>query len=239
MPLKILPTMNIQNATAVPIFRTGAGPCDPMAVVDFLLAQGVRRLAMVDVDAARGQGNNRDLIARIMHRFHKSANKACIQVGGGIRSSDQAQFFLDHGASWLLVGTVLHRSPVLVEQLLARFRDNLTAGVDARGGEVQTSGWTEAAKLDPEAVGARIKDHGFKRVLFTDIPMSPSAEPDFGTARVLAHGSRIATYMGGSIQSLEHLHKAMAMPGLQGVALDALLLQEHPELADSLGLLHI
>ena len=231
--------MNIQNASAVPIFRTGAGPCDPMGVVDFLLAKGCRRLALVDVDAARGQGHNRDLIARIMRRFHKGVSKACIQVGGGIRSSDQAQFFLDNGANWLLVGTLLHRSPVLVDQLVARFRDNLTAGLDARAGELQTAGWTESARLKLDAVGARIKGHGFKRVLFMDIPAGPAAPPDFATARVIANSARISTFMGGSIQSLEHLQQAMAIPGLQGVALDALLLQEDAELASSLNLLQI
>lgn len=239
VPLKIIPTVNIQSSSAVPIFRMGAGPCDPMGVVDFLLAQGCRRLALVDVDAALGQGHNRELIGRLMHRFHKGVSKACIQVGGGIRSSDQAQFFLDQGANWLLVGTLLQRSPVLVEQLLARFRDNLTAGLDARGGEILSSGWAEPARLDPEAAGARIKGHGFKRVLFMDIPTSPAAEPDFATARVIANSARVATFMGGSIQSLAHLQQALAIPGLQGVALDALLLRENPALASSLNLLQI
>ena len=39
-----------------------------------------------------------------------------------------AQFFLDNGATWLTVGTILQRSPVMVEQLLARFREHLNPG---------------------------------------------------------------------------------------------------------------
>ena len=237
--MKILPTVNIQNSLAVPVVGTGEEPCDPMAVVDFLLAQGCHRLALVDVDAAQGKGHNRDLIARVMHRFHKGAGKSCIQVGGGIRSSDQAQFFLDHGANWLLVGTILHRSPLLLDQLLARFRENLTAGLDAKAGELQSAGWLEAIRLQPESAGARIKEHGFKRILFMDIPSSPRLDPDFRTARAIANSSHIPLFMGGSLQCLEHLHQAMKVPGLQGVALDALALRADAIFASSLNLQHI
>jgi phosphoribosylformimino-5-aminoimidazole carboxamide ribotide isomerase len=208
-----------------------------MEVVAFLVAQGCRRIGLVDVDAAHGQGHNRDLIARLMQKFHKGAGKACIQVGGGIRSSDQAQFFLDHGATWLLVGTILHRSPLVLDQLLARFQEHLTAGLDVRGGEVQSSGWDEKAILGPEAAGARIRSHGFKRILYMDIPATPGAEPDFGTARLVAGSAHATMFMGGTIQTLEHLQQAKEIPGLQGVALDALLLRKSPELGGSLNLL--
>jgi phosphoribosylformimino-5-aminoimidazole carboxamide ribotide isomerase len=221
----------------VPIFGTGVSPCDPSAVVAFLLAQGCRRMALVDVDAARGKGHNRDLIGRLMKQFHKENGKACIQVGGGIRSSDQAQFFLDNGAAWLLVGTILHRSPLVVDQLLARFRENLTAGLDARAGEIQSSGWNERAPLDPEAAGVRIRNHGFKRILFMDIPAAPGVEPDFATARVIAGSAHVSMFMGGTLHSMEHLQQAQEIPGLQGVAMDALLLRESLALAGSLNLL--
>jgi phosphoribosylformimino-5-aminoimidazole carboxamide ribotide isomerase len=230
--------MNIQNSQAVPLYGTDPEPRDPVEVVDFLLSLGCHRLALVDVDAAQGKGQNRELLARLMHRFHKGAGKACIQVGGGIRSSDHAQFFLDHGATWLLVGTILQRSPLVMEQLMARFRENLTAGLDARGGAFQASGWKEPARQNPESLGASIRNYGFKRILFMDIPVSPAAEPDFRTARLIASSSHVSMFMGGSIQSLEHLNRAKELPGLHGVALDALLLSKDSPLAGSLDLLH-
>ncbi len=112
--------------------------------------QGCHHLCLLDVDAARSKGHNRELISRIMHRFRQPGAKVCIQVGGGIRSSDQAQFFLDQGATWLLVGTILHRSPLIVDQLLARFSEYLTAAIDARAGFVKASGWDESSPITPE-----------------------------------------------------------------------------------------
>jgi phosphoribosylformimino-5-aminoimidazole carboxamide ribotide isomerase len=237
--LKLLPTLNLQNGMAVPMFGGGQGPRKPCELLDFLLGLGCNRLVLVDVDAAEGLGQNRDLMAGIMHRCHQGHTKVCIQVGGGIRSSDQAQFFLDHGATWITVGTLIQRSPLVVEQLLARFRDHLTAGVDARGGEIQSSGWREAAPLKPDSAGQRIRDHGFKRILFTDIPPSAGAPPDFATARILAQSARIPLFMGGSIQSAEHLRAAMEIPGVQGVAMDALRLLDDADLLSSLCPAHI
>jgi phosphoribosylformimino-5-aminoimidazole carboxamide ribotide isomerase len=76
-------------------------------------------------------------------------------VAGGIRSSDQAQFFVDNGAAWLVVGTLLHKSPLVVDQLLARFHKHLTAAIDARGGQVHRSGWSERAGLTAEELALR------------------------------------------------------------------------------------
>jgi phosphoribosylformimino-5-aminoimidazole carboxamide ribonucleotide (ProFAR) isomerase len=233
--LKILATLNLQNGSVVPMFQTGLQPRDPCSVVEILCEQGCHRVNLVDVDAAGGQGHNRDLIAGLMRRFHRANPKICLQVGGGIRSSDQAQFFLDHGASWILVGTVIQRSPLVVDQLLARFRDHLTAGVDARCGEIQSSGWQEPAPLRPDSTGQRIRDHGFKRLLFTDIPADALAAPDFGTARIISQSAHSPLFMGGSITTREHLRQAMEVPGLQGVALDALRFVEDRDLFGSLN----
>jgi len=237
--LKLLPTLNLQNGFAIPLSGAGKGPRKPCEILETLLDRGLHRLALVDVDAAAGQGHNRDLIATIMRRFHRGNTKVCIQVGGGIRSSDQAQFFLDNGATWIVVGTIIQRSPLVVDQMLARFRDQLTAGVDARCGEIQSSGWSEPAPMKPDSAGQRIREHGFKRIMFTDIPASGTALPDFETARILTQSARIPLFMGGSITTREHLKLATEISGLQGVGLDAFQLIEDSDLLDSLNLAHI
>lgn len=228
--MKILPTFNIQNGSAVPVVGEGAGGNDLLALVAALCDQGCHRLGLVDVDAARGQGNNRELIARAIQRFHGGRARVFVQVGGGIRSSDQAQFFMDRGATWLTVGTILQRSPVMVDQLLARFREHLVAAVDARGGEVLASGWGGPCGMKAEAAGARVSEYGFKRLLFMDIPLEGPVRPDFATARALSQSSHLPLFMGGSIQSLEHLAQAREIPGIQGVSVDGLLLRDDPAL---------
>jgi phosphoribosylformimino-5-aminoimidazole carboxamide ribotide isomerase len=229
--LKIYPTLNLQNGRV--ISTTGQG--DPRAnsaleLTAHLLEEGATRLALVDVDAAMGKGNNRDLIAQILQRCHARDRKVCVQVAGGIRSSDQAQFFIDLGAAWLVAGTILHKSPLVSEQLMARFQPFLTAAIDARGGQVHRSGWTDPTSLSTVDLALRAKAYGFRRLLFVDIPEDPTADPDFKTAQELATVTGLPLIMGGSLTSSRHLEAIPIHHGLKGALVDALLFQENPRL---------
>lgn len=230
--MKVFPTLNIENGRVVPGPGSPSGDADPFETLDLLLARRVSHLALVDVDAAHGQGNNRELMGRMLKRTRVSYHSVCVQVAGGIRSSDQAQFFVDNGAAWLVVGTLLHKSPLLVDQLLARFHKHLTAAIDARGGQVQRSGWTETAGLRVEELARRVLDDGFKRVLFVDLPQEADAGPDFDTARRITGGAHTPLLMGGSLRSAEHVRQAREVQGLQGVLVDALLFVRDPGMVE-------
>ncbi|GLH73187.1 1-(5-phosphoribosyl)-5-[(5-phosphoribosylamino) methylideneamino] imidazole-4-carboxamide isomerase [Geothrix limicola] len=229
--LKIYPTLNLQHGRVVSTAGTEE-PCPqtPADLAERLIEEGATRLALVDVDAAMGRGNNRELIAQILHRCRARERKVCIQVAGGIRSSDQAQFFIDLGATWLVAGTILHKSPMVSEQLMARFQSFLTAAIDARGGKVHRSGWVDSASLSALDLALRAKAYGFRRLLFVDIPENAAAEPDFQTAQELATATGLPLIMGGSLTSPTHLETVHAYPGLKGALVDALLFKENPRL---------
>ncbi len=229
--LKIYPTLNLQYGRVV----STAGQAEPCleAPQDFaarLVEGGATRLALVDVDAALGKGNNRELIAQILQRCHARDRKVCVQVAGGIRSSDQAQFFIDLGVTWLVVGTILHKSPMVAEQLMARFQSYLTAAIDARAGKVQRSGWVDTATLSALDLALRAKAYGFRRLLYVDIPEDSGADPDFQTAHALAVATGLPLVMGGSLTLPRHLEAVHEHPGLKGVLVDALLFQQNPGL---------
>lgn len=223
--LKIYPTLNLQHGRVVPAAgQAGACPLTPLELTARLLEGGTTRLALVDVDAALNKGNNRDLIAQILKRCHARNRKVCVQVAGGIRSSDQAQFFIDLGAAWLVAGTILHKAPLVAEQLIARFQPFLTAAIDTR------PGWTENMGASTLDLALRAKEYGFKRLLFVDIPADPSHEPDFETAQKLATATGLPLIMGGSLTSARHLEALRAYPGLKGALVDALLFHEDSSL---------
>ena len=231
MRLKIYPTLNLQHGRVV----STAGqedPClqSPLDLAGRLIDEGAVRLALVDVDAALGQGNNRELIGQILRRCQARDRKVCVQVAGGIRSSDQAQFFLDLGAAWLVVGTILHKSPMVSEQLMARFQSFLTAAIDARGGKVHRSGWVDTTSVSAMDLALRAKAYGFRRLLFVDIPEDAGADPDFHTAQALAAATGLPLIMGGSLTAPRHLEAVHTHQGLKGALVDALLFQQDPKL---------
>ena len=87
-------------------------------------------VAVVDLDAARGVGDNRDVIVRLC------AAAPC-RVGGGIRDLERARFWLDAGAERIVIGTAAEP-----EFLRALPRERVVVALDAVDGEVVINGWT-------------------------------------------------------------------------------------------------
>lgn len=89
----------------------------------------VGEVAVIDIDAARGEGDNAGVIRGLCHL-------APIRVGGGIRSADVARGWLDEGAEKVIIGTAAD------EELLSQLpRDRVIVALDVRYGEVVTHGW--------------------------------------------------------------------------------------------------
>jgi phosphoribosylformimino-5-aminoimidazole carboxamide ribotide isomerase len=229
--LKIYPTLYLQNGRVVSTTRQ-EDVCSPlpMDLAEQLLDEGATRLALVDLDAAKGHGNNRELIGHLLQSCRARDRKICVQVAGGVRSSDQAQFFIDMGATLLVVGTLLHKSPMASEQLIARFQPFLIAAIDARGGMNYQPGWVGTSGLSALDLALRAKSYGFRRLLFVDIPEDPAADPDFQTAHDLAAGTGLPLLMGGSLTAPHHLEAIHSRPGLTGALVDALLFHQNPRL---------
>lgn len=97
------------------------------------------RVQLIDLDAARGRGNNAAMVAAICRRL------PC-RVGGGIRSVDRARAALESGARAVIVGSALFRGGgvdlAFAEALAAAIGpEHVIAAVDSRGGRVVVDGW--------------------------------------------------------------------------------------------------
>jgi len=127
----LVPSIDIQNGRAVQL-RGGSYPTldvgDPLELAARLSRVG--EIAVVDLDAARGTGDNRAVVEKIVRSYPA-------RVGGGIRSGEDAQRLLDAGARRLMIGTMAEPG------FLGRFpRERLIAALDTLNGEIQVEGWT-------------------------------------------------------------------------------------------------
>lgn len=109
---------------------------------------GYPTVQLIDLDAAMRQGDNAALIAQIAKRL------PC-QVGGGIRTAEQARVLLDAGARRVIFGSVLFSSDGVATEVAASIseaigRERFIASIDTKGGKVAVRGWKENANLTPE-----------------------------------------------------------------------------------------
>lgn len=129
------------------------------------VAQGARRLHLVDLDAARdGQGANASAVRGIL----AAVNVPC-QLGGGIRDEATIRRWLDAGVARLVVGTKAAKEPQWLRDMARRYPARLVLGVDARDGWVATDGWLETSRLSAIDLARQFADEPLAAVVYTDI----------------------------------------------------------------------
>lgn len=114
----------------------------PVDVAVSFAAAGAQWVHLVDLDAARGDGSNRDVIAAVAKSL---TGRASVQVGGGVRTVDAAQQLADLGVARVVMSSAAVRTPDLVD-LVAGIID-VAVGLDHRNGEVAVDGWTAGSML--------------------------------------------------------------------------------------------
>jgi phosphoribosylformimino-5-aminoimidazole carboxamide ribotide isomerase len=116
---------------------------EPLLVAQRWVAAGFSRLHLVDLDAATGRGNNRDLIREIITRSGVPA-----QVGGGIRDADALNTLLDDGAEHVVVGTRGVEDPEWLAEQAERYPGRIVLAADVNLRKVVTRGWAKETSRD-------------------------------------------------------------------------------------------
>ncbi|OGH96185.1 MAG: hypothetical protein A2039_10460 [Candidatus Melainabacteria bacterium GWA2_34_9] len=138
----IIPSIDIMNGKAVQLKQGKEKILERENV--FELAEYFGRfgeIAVIDLDAAMGKGNNTDLIKEL-------CKVADCRVGGGIRTIEKAKEILSYGAKKIIIGTAA--SELFLSQLP---REKVLLAIDTNKGKVVTQGWqTETSNTAEELV---------------------------------------------------------------------------------------
>lgn len=174
---------------------------DPVAQAAAFVEEGAEVLHVVDLDAARtGEPTNRPVIEAIC-----AAVGVPVQVGGGVRSEEAADALFDLGVARVVIGTAALEQPELVLALAGRGR-SVAVGLDARGDEVATHGWTERTGVTTAEMAARFAEAGVEALVVTEIGRDGTMEgpDDQGLARLLAR-TDIEVVASGGVGNAEHI----------------------------------
>jgi phosphoribosylformimino-5-aminoimidazole carboxamide ribotide isomerase len=191
---------------------------DPIEVAKAHAGAGAHRLHVVDLDAARGSGDNHAVIERLL----KAVNVE-VEVAGGIRTEALVRGWLAQGASYVVMGTVAVRRPELLAECVRAHPGRVLAALDVKEGRPAVSGWTATDALDLDAVLDGWGKLALAGVVLTCVDRDGTLEgPDLETlARVLARSHAPVLYGGGigSMADLQSLAGAGAAAAILGKAL--------------------
>ena len=103
------------------------------------IQKGAKRLHVVDLDGALGSGENLNIVKKIIEK-----SQVPVQMGGGIRTLDDAKKLLDAGITTVIIGTMAIKNPEYIEQLSEEYgSERICVSLDSKDNKVVTHGWTE------------------------------------------------------------------------------------------------
>jgi phosphoribosyl-ATP pyrophosphohydrolase/phosphoribosyl-AMP cyclohydrolase len=160
-------------------------------------------IAVIDLDAAMGKGNNLSLIKQLCQR-------AECRVGGGIRSVTQAKELVSYGASKIIIGSKAFENDALNIRFLEELanaigKERIIAAVDARNREIVTRGWRHATGLDLFETAELLEPYVYG-LLFTCVEKEGHLQgTDLETIKQLRKVFSKPLTAAGGIQSLEEI----------------------------------
>jgi len=239
--MTIIPAIDLLGGRCVRLFKGRYDESvtysnDPVETARAFYHAGARRIHLVDLDAARSDGTNREVIRKI-----RRAVPSIIEAGGGIRSEKDVDELLDAGADRLILGTVLVREPECVAGWIKKYGPLFIAGIDALNGLVKVAGWEKSGGVSDLALASRAGALGFISIIYTNIDRDGTLEgPDLERTRLVAEASGLPVIVSGGVSDIEDCRKAAALtlpqgkgPGITGIITGKAIYEGRIDLANA------
>ena len=190
----IIPSIDIMDGKAVQLIQ-GKKKVIERSDIDQLVEEFslFGDIAVIDLDAALGKGSNNSLIKKI-------CKMASCRVGGGIRTKELADEYLQAGAKKIIIGR--KATPDFLKQLP---KNKVVVAIDTKGGLVVTKGWTNATGKSPLVAIKELEQYcsGF---LFTNVDKEGLMQgTDQEIVDELVQATRSPLTIAGGISSLEEV----------------------------------
>lgn len=188
---------------------------DPVAQAKLFQDAGAQWLHTVDLEGAKdGSTPNYSVIEAIC----KDTNLK-VEIGGGIRSLDTIQKYLDAGVERVILGTKAVTDPAFLEESLDKFGSHIAVGVDIKDGKIAIKGWLETAQDSVEDFFTKLCKLGVSTVICTDVSKDGMlAGTNIDLYRQLSQKFSLDLIASGGVSSQEDLARLKEL-GLYGAIL--------------------
>ncbi|MFP4633121.1 MAG: 1-(5-phosphoribosyl)-5-[(5-phosphoribosylamino)methylideneamino]imidazole-4-carboxamide isomerase [Halobacteriales archaeon] len=162
----VIPAVDVEDGECVQLVQgerdTGSTYGDPVEAAERWIEEGADTLHVVDLDGAfDGERENVDAIEAI------AGLDVELQVGGGVRSVEDARVLFELGVERVILGTAAVENPDVVSEVSEH--GNVMASIDSRGGEVVVEGWQEGSGVTPVELAREFERQGAESLLYTNV----------------------------------------------------------------------
>jgi 1-(5-phosphoribosyl)-5-[(5-phosphoribosylamino)methylideneamino] imidazole-4-carboxamide isomerase/N-(5'phosphoribosyl)anthranilate isomerase len=210
--LELLPAVDVAGAQAVRLVQGELGSetryGSPLEAALNWQAAGAEWIHLVDLDAAFGKGNNRDLLAHVVGVLDVK-----VELSGGIRDDDSLAAALSTGCARVNLGTAALEDPTWT-RVIAKYADRIAVGLDVRGTTLAARGWTEEGGELFETL-ARLDHDGCARYVVTDVTKDGTLRgPNLELLRNVCAATSRPVVASGGISSLTDIADLRGLVGI-------------------------
>ena len=175
----LYPAIDIKNGKCVRLLfgdmeRETVYHENPLDQAMWFVDLGTEWLHIVDLDGAvEGKNVNKSIIQKMLKSLQ---NKVHVQVGGGIRSLDNIDFWLENGVNRVILGTLALENPHFIEKLNKNYYKKIIIGADVRDGMIATHGWKNQSKVKAVDFIKEFNPNIINSIIYTDISRDGSLQ---------------------------------------------------------------
>lgn len=168
--MNIFPAIDLFEGKAVRLYKGDYNQmtvyCEqPEKVAVYFKECGAEYIHLVDLEGAKsGETPNFETVKRIIEASNLKA-----EIGGGIRSEEVIEKYINAGAYRVVLGTAAATDPEFLERVAKKYGEKIAVGCDLLNGFVATKGWTDTTNETGEQFFERVQKLGIKTVICTDI----------------------------------------------------------------------
>jgi phosphoribosylformimino-5-aminoimidazole carboxamide ribotide isomerase len=166
---------------------------------------------VVDLDGAKeARPVQTDLVADVIR-----ASGLRVEVGGGVRSTDDVRRLLDAGAARVVVGTRAMEDWAWFQALVhsAEMSGRIVLAIDAKDGRVATRAWTETTTDLATDVARRVTGWPLAGLLYTDVAKDGMLQgPNFEHTRAVAEATDVPVIASGGVGTIDHIRRLTTLP---------------------------
>ena len=210
---------------------------DPVAVARQWADLGADRLHIVDLDgAATGRPVNAALIRDMVNEVSGDME---VELGGGLRSLEQVERYIDAGVSYAVIGTAALKRPGFLHEACSNFGGQIIVALDARDGLVATDGWQNTTAIKAVDIARKFESYGVEAFLYTDIARDGMLTGcNVEATAELARAVSVPVIASGGVRDLEDIRRLLAVEedGVCGAILGRSLYEGTLRFEDALAL---
>ena len=203
----IIPAIDIIDQSPVRLYQGDYGKKEVVgtSVLDIAIEfdrLGAKYLHCVDLDGAKsGKKENAKLIVSLVNEISMP-----IEVGGGIRTMEDIEFYLDNGIARVILGTAAISNEALLKEAILKYGDKIAVGLDCKNGYVCGNGWLEDSNYYYIDFAKKMESFGVKTIIFTDISKDGTlAGPNLDMLKELKKAVSINITASGGIKDIMHI----------------------------------